>query len=206
MGDKRWSSPRGGGGGGGDGGGGTWNFFTKTLPSVTGFVTTVASKWLHEQDMLEEEERDAELESEIQGQISKISELLREQERPLARDGTRNLDMEIQHQLARIQGLLVETKRRGGGRISDSDLRQMRMLGRDADHFAEGRSAGASVHSDGSGYASSQTGRSRNMGGGGGSGRKQHYADISIDTSCSPALTPQGSDGAWPSASVSGMP
>jgi len=179
MGDKRW----GGGGGGGDaaGSGGTWSFLTKTIPSVSGFVNTVASKWLNDQDMLEEEERDTQLEGEIQGQIAKISELLREQERPLARDGTRNLDMEIQHQLNRIQELLVETKQRGGGKLEAQVAKQLRGMG---------GGGGSSVHSGNSfrGEASSQASRAGGQG---------NYYD---DAPASPVRTPAGSDAGWSTA------
>ena len=184
MADGRWGSGGRQSGGGGGGGGGTWNFLTKTIPSMSGFVTTVASKWLSDQESLEEEERDAELETEIQSQISKISELLREQDRPLARDGTRNMDMEIQHQLTRIQELLEETKRRGG---SAGDVtKQLR---------GAARGAGASsVHSGGSfrGESASQTSR-----GGGSIGHSAYPPD---DGGVSPARTPCGSDAGWSTA------
>ena len=147
MGDRRWGSS-GEGAGTGAGNGGTWNFLTKTIPSVSGFVGTVASKWLNDVAQQDEEERDAELETEIQGQISKISELLREQDRPLARDGTRNIDMEIAHQLTRIQELLEETKRRGGSGRPESDIsKQARGLlgaGVPSVHSNSSRSAGGS--------------------------------------------------------------
>lgn len=184
MGDKRW----GGAGEGGGGGGGTWNFLTKTIPSVSGFVTTVASKWLNDQDELQEEERNAELETEIQGQISKISELLREQDRPLARDGTRNLDMEIQHQLTRIQELLVETKRRGAGsRSSESEVAQQPRGLRAAGGGGSSVHFGSSLRDDRSSQASH-------------AGAHPTFHDISIDTVRSPARTPAGSDVGWSTA------
>jgi hypothetical protein len=178
MGDKRQS--------GGGIGGGTWNFLTKTLPSVSAFVTTAASKWLSEQDLLEEQQRDAELEKEIQGQISRISELLREQDRPLARDGNRNLDMEIQHQLARIQELLVETKNRGG-RLSDEDMQHMK-------HWQQVQGAKMSADSG----ASVHSGHSSSRGSCAGVSNRSAYADMYIDTAL-PTHTPTGgSDTGWP--------
>ena len=180
MSDRRRS---GGGGGAGAGGGSPWNFLTKTIPSVSGFVSSVANKWLSEQDMLEEEQRNAELETEIQGQISKISELLREQDRPLARDGTRNLDMEIQHQLTRIQELLVETKRRGGGRFSDADSKAQRAGG------------GASVQSEDTFQRVGDSSQRPH-----GSHCNAHYHNISVDTAASPVRTPAGSDAGWSTA------
>ena len=180
MADGRCSGAR---GGGGEAGGGTWSFLTKTIPSVSGFLTTVASKWLSDQESLEDQQRDAELETEIQTQITKISSLLREQERPLARDGTRNMDMEIQHQLTRIQELLEETKRRGGS-APDGSIQRRGSVG-----------GAASVHSGGGsvrGDSASQTSRA-----GGGVGRSNYLPD---EATASPSHTPCGSDAGWSTA------
>jgi hypothetical protein len=180
MADGRCSGAR---GGGGEAGGGTWSFLTKTIPSVSGFVTTVASKWLSDQESIEDQQRDAELETEIQTQITKISSLLREQERPLARDGTCNMDMEIQHQLTRIQELLEETKRRGGP-ASDGSIQRRGPVG----GAASAHAGGGSVRGD----SASQASRA-----GGGVGRSNYLPD---EATASPAHTPCGSDAGWSTA------
>ncbi|EKX34207.1 hypothetical protein GUITHDRAFT_119624 [Guillardia theta CCMP2712] len=105
---------------------GTWNFITKTVPSIPGFMSTMATRWLHDQEERVKKEKEQAIQAEIQGmpqlsyQIEKISALLRDHDRPHLRDGSRDFDTEIKYQLNRIQQLLHETKefqegRRGAG-------------------------------------------------------------------------------------------
>jgi len=101
-------------------GNGTWNFITKTVPSIPGFMSTMASRWLHDQEERVQQEQEQAIQTEIQDQIEKISELLRDHDRPHLRDGSRDFDTEIKYQLNRIQQLLHETRefqegRRGRG-------------------------------------------------------------------------------------------
>uniref|UniRef100_A0A7S4L0K1 Uncharacterized protein n=1 Tax=Guillardia theta TaxID=55529 RepID=A0A7S4L0K1_GUITH len=99
---------------------GTWNFITKTVPSIPGFMSTMATRWLHDQEERVKKEKEQAIQAEIQDQIEKISALLRDHDRPHLRDGSRDFDTEIKYQLNRIQQLLHETKefqegRRGAG-------------------------------------------------------------------------------------------